>query len=192
MTKQRRKYIGHWCVDVLLAMNAQGIIREAVNSRTKNLTEYSVCFFKIGNRARMPCSPKAALALTNASHPLAVSKETAVSDVWFDPADLLFYSFLGGYAIQRYLPNVKLLQTVACGLVGAYSNQVSWVSNQGVPLAPVVYGGIFAAILPNLYDFRHPMISGVVGGSLIYSLYYASSRRGVIHDEQSVKSLEFF
>lgn len=91
------------------------------------------------------------------------------------------------------MPKYQLLQTVACGLVGAYANQVSWVSNAGTPLAPVVYGGVFSAVLPNLIlNLRQPIISGVVAGSLVYSLYYASSRRGVIHNKNTINSLEFF
>jgi len=97
-------------------------------------------------------------------------------------------SYVGGWLVEKHLGG----NTLACFMVGAASNYFSWVSLQGPPRRPVIYGGILAAYLPHLNRGPRPVITGCVAGSVAYSLYYAWRRRGTLMSKAEAEKMSPF
>jgi len=102
-------------------------------------------------------------------------------------ANLAFLSILGGFVVQRYFP--KFLLPVGAAVVGAWSNNYSWVSLRGTPTKPIVIGALMSGFFSMLPFLRLPAISGCLAGSTMYSMYYYSKHRNQLLDQDEFNKI---
>lgn len=97
-----------------------------------------------------------------------------------DVSSLLLMAALGGMITTRYLSGSKLMFSAGAALTGFLSNWDSWVSMQGPPNKPAVYGALLAVAFgnnPNVFGFHASPAAGIVTGSSIFSLWYYFRKR---------------
>jgi len=78
--------------------------------------------------------------------------------------DLFFWAALGSKVTGRYMSGSSILFSLGAAATGFLSNWNSWVSMQGPPNKPAVYGAILAVILgnhPSMFGFQASPEAGV-------------------------------
>ncbi len=97
-----------------------------------------------------------------------------------DVANMFMTATLGAMVTTRYLSGSKLWFSTGAALTGFLSNWDSWVSMQGPPNKPAVYGALLAVAFgnnPYVFGFNASPVAGIITGSSIFSLWYFFRKR---------------